>query len=124
MPVPITREAILSYKGVVRTNRETARLTIAAMGKLQALSFDLRFESRIPGQGVYWQGCRKLGDRISSEVVSVADVRFARKNIVPEVSQLVPGNRGVNGNKREQKRRLRRAVERQRGTPAYGQHFL
>jgi DNA-binding XRE family transcriptional regulator len=57
-PVPITDEAILRYKGL-GTDRESARLMIhAAMEDLRALSFDVCFNSPIPGRGLFWRGDR------------------------------------------------------------------
>jgi len=59
MPVPITDDAILAYKAVTISNRESARLIIhTAMDNLQALSFDVNLESPIPGGGWFWRGDR------------------------------------------------------------------
>jgi DNA-binding transcriptional regulator YiaG len=54
--VSITDEAILSYMSA-GPDRESARLTIhAAMDDLRKLSFDVNFDSPIPGRRLFWQG--------------------------------------------------------------------
>jgi transcriptional regulator with XRE-family HTH domain len=57
-PVQITDEAILRYKGNGPETESSRLMVHAAMEHLRALSFDVCFNSPIPGRKLFWEGDR------------------------------------------------------------------